>query len=707
MTESTARHVATQSSRDRGAPTRALRPDIEGMRFIAIGTVLAFHAKIPWVSGGFVGVDVFFVLSGFLITGLLIREVVGTGRIDLARFWARRMRRLLPASALTLAFSAAVAWFVLPVTQRSAFGGDIASAALYVVNWRLADRSVDYLAEDVGASPVQHFWSLAVEEQFYLVWPLLFVLVAIVARRRPVAGAFVALGAVTVVSFAYSVQQSVDSGQTAFFVSTTRVWELGVGALLALSAERVGRLPSPVRALAGWVGLAAVAAAAVAYDGTTTWPGVPALLPVLGTAAMVASGIAPARGAPTALLSLRPFVWVGGLSYSLYLWHWPILVAGTAYADGDLRVRYAALLVLLSFVPAWLSNRLVENPIRFGPRFRPTGKAIRLGVALTAVGVVVGSALPVSARITGSLQEASDAQAVGARALVTQPDKDWATVDRVDAIRPLPEDAIHDLPRVYHDGEHCLGALTTSSAPPVLCERGDTTADRTVVIVGDSKMNQWQDPLEDLAKKQGWRIIQITRNACAFTAAMTDYQGKPWTSCHDWGADALQEILTIHPDLVITSQRRRGALPPGSTKSSERTNEAMADGLAEYWSRLTSAGIPVGVLLDNPTPGKDAAYECVAQHPKKLTDCSFDRERGISGSAAPSQLAAAEKVPGVTVMDLTETICPVGDRCPVVIGDVLVYRQGSHITNTYALSAEPELSAALYEASRGTIGSPG
>ena len=224
---------------------RQIRLDIEGMRTIAVGAVLFGHAGVPFMAGGFVGVDVFFVLSGFLITGLLAREVSRTGRVNLANFWARRMKRLLPASAAVLVFSAMVAYLYLPITQRKDFGGDIISAALYVVNWRLADRGVDYLAEDIGKSPVQHYWSLAVEEQFYVVWPILMLIIGVVAAKRWKQGAFVVLGIATVASFVYSVQQTADSPATAYFVSTTRIWELGLGALLALAATQRRAGPEP------------------------------------------------------------------------------------------------------------------------------------------------------------------------------------------------------------------------------------------------------------------------------------------------------------------------------------------------------------------------------------------------------------------------------------------------------------------------------
>jgi hypothetical protein len=363
------------------------------------------------------------------------------------------------------------------------------------------------------------------------------------------------------------------------------------------------------------------------------------------------------------------------------------------------------LLVLLAFVPAWLCHRLVENPIRFGPRYRPTPRALRLGAGLTAIGIVLGTMLPVSARINGVLQEADADQVLGAQALAAEPDVDWAHVSTVDAIRPLPEKAPRDLPREYRERPDCLGELTTKIVAPDVCEWGDLSSDTTVVIVGDSKMNQWQSALRDLAEEQGWRMVQLTRSACPFTAATVTFEDKPWTSCKAWGRAALKKILALDPDLVITSQRRRVALPPGGRHEDDATQEAMARGLAEFWERITSAGIPLGVLLDNPSPGRRSAYECVARHPKDLSQCAFARADAIALSGMPAQLEAARLVPAVKVMDLTDVVCPPGPRCPVVIGDVLVYRQGSHITNTYAETAEPALSAALYDASGGAVGS--
>ncbi len=678
---------------------RMLRLDIEGMRAIAVAVVVAFHAGLPGFSGGFVGVDVFFVLSGFLITGLLAREVAQTGRVRIAHFWARRVRRLLPASATVLAFAALVTYLWLPITQRQDFSGDVVAAALYVVNWRLADRSVDYLAEDIGASPVQHYWSLSVEEQFYVMWPLLMVVVALVAARRWKLGAFGVLGFVTAASFVWSVQQSHRDPGTAFFVSTTRIWELGIGALLALSESRVSRLPGLVRAIGGWVGLAAITCATLFFDGSTTWPGVNALVPTVGAALVIASGVTAAPFAPQRLLGVRPMVWIGGLSYSLYLWHWPVLIAARAI-DPDLALGWTVLLMTLSVVPAWLCHRWIENPVRFGRPFKPTVRALAIGAALTVLGVVVGVALHASVAIDAVLTEASPADSPGAAAIDDPANAGvvWSDVVAIDEMRPLPVDAPKDRPAQYDTRRECQ--VRDGRREPVRCDFGDLAGQHTVVIVGDSKILQWEPALSSIAEAQHWKLVQFAKSACPFTSARRDdLEGD---NCHAWGEAVLDRILAMKPDLVIASHRALTALPPGQT-TGKKTKAAMRDGLVDYWSRLTRAGIPVVALLDNPAPSGNV-YECVAQHSTNLPACSFPKAKAVASSGARVQRRAAKRVPGVTVVDMTDTVCPDEDRCAAVVGNVLVFRQGSHLTASFIDSAKGRLSAALWRATDGLFG---
>jgi peptidoglycan/LPS O-acetylase OafA/YrhL len=679
---------------------RTIRLDIEGMRTIAVGSVLAAHAGIPFLAGGFIGVDVFFVLSGFLITGLLAREISRSGRVSLATFWARRAKRLLPASATVLAFSALVTYLYLPITQRKDFGGDIVSAALYVVNWRLAARGVDYQAEDIGESPVQHYWSLAVEEQFYLVWPIVMLVVAVLAARRWKQVSFVVLGLVTTASFVWSVAHTDSSPQTAYFISTTRIWELGIGALLALSADRVARLPGALRAGGGWAGIGLIAYGVLAFEKSTpAFPGAVALVPTIGAALMIASGLRQTPGSPQRLLSLPPMVWIGGLSYSIYLWHWPILVAAQAKYP-DLQLRWMVLLAVLSIVPAYLSFRLIENPIRFGRCFRPSRRALGMGLALTAVGVGVGYGLGTTA--DAGVGQATRSASPGAAALLDPANKDvdWSAIPSVKTMRPLATRAVDDRPAFYDDGSGCQ--VDNGVAEPKLCTYGDPSSSRTVVIVGDSKMAQWQPTFAAMAKREDWKLVQITKSACTFADVSFDRPNK--ADCRAWGRAVLQKVLELKPDLVIESHRFIDALPPGRTDDEDATQDAMVDGLASYWRTVTDAGIPLVTLLDNPSPPMKAVYECVAQHPKDLPSCAFPLEPAVAKSAAPAQRKAAVEVPGVGIMDMTSTICPDGDRCAAVIGNVLVYRQRTHLTKTFVVSAERQVAAALYEASDGAFG---
>jgi peptidoglycan/LPS O-acetylase OafA/YrhL len=685
---------------------RTIRLDIEGMRTIAVGSVLVAHAGVPFLAGGFIGVDIFFVLSGFLITGLLSREIARSGRVRLSTFWARRAKRLLPASATVLVFSALVTYLYLPITQRKDFGGDIVSAALYVVNWRLAARGVDYQAEDIGESPVQHYWSLAVEEQFYVVWPILMLVVAVLAARRWKQVSFVVLGLVTTASFVWSVAHTESSPQTAYFVSTTRVWELGIGALLALSADRVARLPGVLRAVGGWAGLALIAYGVLVFEKTTpAFPGAVALVPTVGAALMIASGLRPTPGSPQRLLSLRPMVFIGGLSYSIYLWHWPILVAAQARYP-DLQLRWTVLLAALSIVPAYLSFRFIENPVRFGTLFRPNGRAIGLGLALTALGVGVGWGLGASA--TSGVDEASRSASPGAAVLLdpATKDVDWSRVLEVPRMRPLATEAVDDRPAFYDDGSGCQ--VADGDATPKPCTYGDESSPRTVVIVGDSKMAQWQPTFAAMAEREGWRLVQLTKSACTF--ADVEFARDNRVDCRAWGRTVLKDILALKPDLVIESHRFTDALPRGRTDDADSTQEALVDGLASYWRTITDAGIPLVTLLDNPAPPNAPVYECVAAAPTNLASCSFELAGAVEASGAVAQRMAVAEVPGVGIMDMTSTICPDDGRCAAVIGNVLVYRQGSHLTKTFIDTAEPQLAAALYDASEGafgrTIGTP-
>lgn len=658
------------------------RGDIEGLRAVAILLVVLYHAGVPFISGGFVGVDVFFVISGFLITTQLVGEFDRTGQVRLVRFYARRAKRLLPAAALVLLATALLTLRYLPETRWKDIGHDIVGSALYVGNWRFADQAVDYLAQH-DASPVQHFWSLAVEEQFYLVWPLLILAavgVAKAARWRTGPTIAAGLALVIVPSFVWSVYETSNLPARAFFETTTRMWELGIGTAVALAAGALVRLPRALAVALGWAGLGAIALAGVLVSSDTAWPGYAAALPTLGAAAVICAGFRVTGAGAAAVLAVRPMQWVGGISYSLYLWHWPLIVVATFRFDG-LSAWQGLAVAAASVVPAWLTYRLVENPIRRSAAVsRSPRLSLSLGGNFTLLGVVAGMALVLAVPVA----TVGPIHAPGAAVLRDDPrgDPAGAVVDHVEWMTPIPTGALDDGPHI----EKC--ETVQSSAEVRTCQFGDPDGSPTVAVIGDSKMSQWVPALRPIARQSHWDMTTYLKYACSFSIGLQEMYTE---RCHEWVMDVLDRIEADPPDFVITSQGE----PKGRADDGTYTTDAMTASLHEMWSRITALGTKIIVVANNPHPGMEV-YECVAQHPNKLSRCSFDRTTTLDASSNPVQHAAAEGLPGVEVVDLFDAICPL-DTCPPIIGNVLIYRAGSHVTATYIKSMTPRLARAIGE----------
>lgn len=676
------------------------RPDIEGLRAVAVLSVLAYHAALP-VRAGFVGVDVFFVISGYLITSLLLVELARTGTISWVRFVGRRVRRLLPAAVLVLAVVSAVSYLVIPGERRQSVAHDVVAAATYVVNWVFAGREADYLASDAKPSPVQHFWSLAVEEQFYVVWPLLLLGIAVGARRlgrrpdrRSVA---VALGVLVAASFLWSVLASHTDPRASFFTTTTRVWELGIGALLAvwLTGRARPQVPSRWSAALGWAGLAAIVAVAGWMPTDIEWPSAWALLPTLPAALVIWAGWQGSSAGPVRLLGTRPMVWVGGMSYSIYLWHWPAIVLSewtALWLTGERLPRWALVAVAAgSLGPAWVSWRYVEQPIHHGGFLRTRPRAlVAFGAALSLVGVLVAlPLLPLRSPFATTPPDGRvpDPAALGAatvvpgRAVAGAGDPGWATPDPLLAGKDRP-DADVDRCQVGHD-----------ATDPVACTFADPAGERTVALVGDSKAMQWLPALQAGAADAGWRVVTYGKSACAFAAAPAAEGGRAYPACDAWNEAVVAALAADPPDVVVTSGVARGAWDgtggdPG----------LLVDGYARRWRALADAGVPVVVLGDSPRSPDDLDV-CAAWNPGDLTRCTFPAGPAVAASGLPVQreAAAAAAGPGVELVDLTPWICP-GGQCPVVVGHVTVHRAGDHVTATYARTLEPQVVAAVERA---------
>jgi len=675
--------AATESASTTAATSATkLRRDIEGLRALAILLVLLYHAGLPFIPGGFVGVDVFFVISGYLITGLLLREISRTGRVSLVQFWARRIKRLLPASTLVLVATALATWALAPVTSWRSISGDIVAATVYVANWRFAGQSVDYLATDTVDSPVTHFWSLAVEEQYYVVWPLLIALVLMLTRRRAPKARLSALAwtlaLIAVPSFILAGHLSNLGEASAFFTTTTRLWELAVGAAVAMAPALWSRLSPRGSAVVSFMGAAAIVASAVAYGSATPWPGPATLLPTLGAAMVIVGGVRGSDLAISRLLSTAPLVWLGGISYSVYLWHWPFLALGLGWFESSSPALGLAL-VALSFAPAWLSHKFIENPVRFHPFLRERN-GVTLGIGAALMAVTIACALLLSHASSESATRVPRS-APGAVVLSAPGGEDEGEPrSNYRAFAPSLAEAAEDNADVYDDGCHA----SPEEDKVLRCTYGDADATTVVALVGDSHAAQWQPALRILAETRGWRLDTYTKSGCLFGAVEVWYDAvnRPYESCTRWNSSLLKQLAADPADVVIVSTSGGYSVAVGDEPVRRpAADNALVAGIAESWGELMSQSAVVA-LIDTPRSDIDVP-DCLARNSQDARICAGDRASGVERSAAPLQSRAAEIAKPTLVVDLTKMICP-REACAPVIGSVLVWRDGNHLTATYA-----------------------
>jgi len=696
---------------------RKFRLDIEGLRAVAVLFVLGFHSGLA-PRGGFIGVDIFFVISGFLITGHLLDEAERTGSIKLVAFYAKRAKRLAPAASLVLLTSAGTIYGFAPITRAQDHAYEVVGAASYIVNWLFAARSVDYNADDTSRSPVLHFWSLAVEEQFYFLWPLVVLAVAHLLRARGrvasvrwFAGLAISL-LVLVPSFVWSVVFSVRSPGEAYFVTTTRLWELAVGAILAAVHPILVDgtfFPKRLGSYLSATGSVTLVVSALACDRAMVWPGYLALLPTLGAALVIAGGTVNPHGLIPKVLSSRPLVWIGATSYSLYLWHWPLLVLGAdwLHLKGWL---WGSVFAAASILPAWLSYRFIEQPTRSAKSLadRPwltlsvcgnlTLASITAGLSVALlvsrgldvdIGGSSSSSGQISLSILGGHVHAYPPYA-GAGSILLRIDN---AVDAADVF-PHPALASKDMPSI--GGLGCLTPFPVSK--PSWCTYGDPEGHVDVAVLGDSKMEQYRDALDKVGLALGWKFRMAVKACCTFTEAsipLTDRRS--FHECSAFNKAVWTDLEANPPDVVVTSQHAdRGTMEEGSLDFSR---EGMIQGLVQAWTRLEGLGVKVLVILDNPKPPKGMwpVYECMLDHMSDYTECSFDRTQGQKDSAEHVQRAAAERVPRAQLIDMADYFCP-HDTCKSAVGGVTVYRMSSHITNTYAKSLAPVLEKELGKA---------
>ncbi|MEN3124145.1 acyltransferase family protein, partial [Janibacter sp. LM] len=448
----------------------------------------------------------------------------------------------------------------------------------------------------------------------------------------------------------------------------------------------------------GWVGLAAVVAGGFLLSSATAWPGYAALVPTLGSAAVIVSGFSSSPMGPGAVLSLRPMVWVGGLSYSLYLWHWPLLVSAESYWDG-LSLKRGLAVAAFSVIPAYLSYRFIENPIRFSTKLSVSNPlSLSMGANFSAIGVVAGLVLVLAVPASSGTGADGGAAAPGAAVLHEKPAAGQPRPGTVASLKDV-EGFVPDISRVTEDlapmaeEDECQAGLDSSE--PIRCEYGDPDGKQTILVVGDSKILQWQTVLDELAKENGWKMVSYTKSACAFSSGVQLAKGKIYTSCADWNSKVRDIALDMKPDLVLTTSRIDQALEDPDDLES-LSHKGMTDALAASWQELDDHGIPVLAILDNPSPGIEV-YKCAAEHMDDLAACTFDKQEGVESSSVDEFRAAAKKVPSVRIIDFREAICP-EKTCVPVIGGVFIYRQTSHVTDTYTRTMKPDVEKVLVPA---------
>jgi peptidoglycan/LPS O-acetylase OafA/YrhL len=659
------------------------------------------HAGVSFVAGGYVGVDVFFVLSGFLITGLLLGGVRKHGRISLIEFYGRRARRILPAAVLTLVVTTVVAYELLNYIRARQVAWDSFWAALFAANIHFAHIGTNYFAQGQPPSPIQHYWSLAVEEQFYLVWPALLALTLFgprFLRRREqpapytigsaaVWRVFAVIGAAGVASLVWSIHSTNATPVSAYFSPFTRAWELALGAFLAVAASRKVRLPAG--SVAGWLGAALIVVAAVRFSAATPFPGYAALLPTMGAALIIAGefGGRPSLGVGR-LLATRPMQYVGDRSYALYLWHWPVLVIAMLYEGHQLEVTVNLLLLLGAFLLSIVSYRFIENPIRrarVSPRLSTALAPVAVSAAVIVALVSVSS---VDAKVSRIERESAAAAKVNTASvsLVTSTPKSTTLPTVVAAVkaalRGVKVPAVLNPPvsdflkEAYQFPSGCVPA-TDDQTSSTICHLGDASATNTIVLFGDSHAQMWMPTILAMAQADSWNVVPLVKSGCVVSSwTGKGYGGTPAatiSACHTWFHWALEQAKQLQPDVVLMTGCCGGA--SGSVET------AMKNAYAVTASTLKGVARNVVAIADDDGMKKQPT-DCLLAKNATLRSCMTTQT--ASTLAFNNDLAALARLRHFGFLNTRPWFC-YQNQCPMVVGSTIVYRDTGHITQAYAL----------------------
>ena len=653
------------------------RADIEGLRGVAVLLVVLFHAGVWGMRGGFTGVDVFFVLSGYLITNLLVREVERSGTISFVQFYARRTRRLLPAAVLVLGFTILAGALVFSPVEQWRYMKSALATSMYLSNVQFMRQASQYFGADMAGDPFLHTWSLAVEEQFYLVWPALVLLgFGAVRSRRRLAYliGFVSLAALVVCLWLTWLRKP-----WAFFGSPTRAWEFGLGGLASMLPVVWLRAREPACQWLGWLGLSVIVGAGMLLSGDWFFPGGWAVLPVLGTVLVLLAGVgAPGLGVG-GLLGSGPLQWLGRHSYSWYLWHWPILV-GVGVLWPDLGVGGKLVAAAVALGAAALSYAVVENRIRFHPYLvaRPLHS-----LGLAGLLSVTGLSLALGARHYAHHLRSAPTQKPYVAA-------EW------------------DLSALYK--AKCVASL--DAAVPRVCVFGDSSSPVTVVLMGDSHAAHWFAAMQRIANDEEWKLVSMVKAGCP-TARVPIFDqrlGRESATCASWRQSSLRQIEALRPTAVILANSLGPVKRPGRPGGYSRLSYGQwEEGNRETLGTLDSAGVRTILLRDSPRPGFDVpvCLSRAAYRGRPLDECRVNRDYAVDAGSFAAEQRAARGLSHVSLVDFTDLICDATD-CPVLRDGTVVYSDDNHLTATYARSIAPRMTgrlASLMGMDHGAVGS--
>ena len=680
-----------------GKPRARVRPEIQALRALAVVLVVLYHFWPAAVSGGYVGVDVFFVISGMLITRQLLPDGEHAARLSLAGFWSRRARRILPAALLVLLCCALATVLFVPATGWQQFFSEMQASTTYAENWHLAAAAVDYGASGNAPSALQHYWSLSTEEQFYLVWPVLLAIAAYVTRLRrgrvSRASLAIVIAAFTVASFSYGVYRTESDPVVAYFVTPARAWEFGAGGLLALLPTL--RWPSAaIRSALSWLGLSTILVAAARFSDATPFPGYAALVPVLGAMLVMYAGAPAHRSAPTPVLKLRPIQFLGDISYSVYLWHWPLLVFAPFAIGHGLNTDTKVVLLMLTLIAALLTKLFVEDPVRHGSFLRRRRPRWTLALAVAGTGVVMIVALAGSAHVRAQIRK--DERHTDA-VLAAHP-RCFGAASR-DPMKPCSNRALRlmvvptPLEAANRPNSPCR---FTQTRPFHVCAFGvpRAKATDTIALVGDSHASHWRAGLDVVAHANGWYGLSITRSGCPFSQTVKELRKPLIAPCVRWNRQ-LPRWFAKHPEIstlfVVQEDGQKWIVPRGQNEFS-----AEVAGFTKAWRSLPPSIEHIVVIRDTPK-NLDTTAGCVeraiAKHRPAGVACQVRRSAALERDA---EAVAAIRLHSkrVRVVDLTRFFCD-SRRCFPVIGGALVHKDDHHLTVVFASTLGPYLQRAL------------